>query len=300
MISLYPLACAVLLLFIMSQSSSSSSSSAAAGSGASSFSVSHDGISDEIDIHAAPSDTVLLLPGRLFPLDFSGGEYTVHSTPLFIYEKPNTAAGPDGATALSVWDGGVVLGKYLEAAYPQGMGGMKVVEVGSGTGIVGLSAAALGAAHVILTDLPYALQNLRSTVEKNKGALRGKVEAVELDWFKPSSCPLGEAIRSPDLIVGADVVWIPDLIPALVDTFKYLTHPPSPRGLGEDGKEKPPTRILLGHKTRSRASDELFERLMLEAGFDTPREVDRSLYHARFRDADIKVLEIERRKGEKR
>jgi predicted nicotinamide N-methyase len=49
---------------------------------------------------------------------------------------------------MTVWDGGIVLSKYIE--HHKGLGnlllrGKRVVEIGSGTGIVGIVAAALGA-----------------------------------------------------------------------------------------------------------------------------------------------------------
>lgn len=56
----------------------------------------------------------------------------------------------------------------------------------TGTGLVGLSAAMLGAARVLLTDLPYTLDNLRGNVEMNHDALAGTnslIEVTALDWF---------------------------------------------------------------------------------------------------------------------
>lgn len=126
-------------------------------------------ISDEIDIHATDtSDQILLLPGRLFPLDFAGGEFTVHDTPLFIQEATNASAGPDGSTGLTVWDGSVVLAKYLESNF-KSLQGQRVLEIGAGTGIVGLTASLLGASEVVVSDLSYCLPNLQAIVERYVG-----------------------------------------------------------------------------------------------------------------------------------
>lgn len=56
--------------------------------------------------------------------------------------------GDPSHLGLTVWDAGIVLSKYLE--YQRSIGklhlrGKRCLEIGSGTGIVGLVAAALGA-----------------------------------------------------------------------------------------------------------------------------------------------------------
>jgi predicted nicotinamide N-methyase len=239
-----------------------------------------DELSPEIDVDAPePPPGTLLLPGRLFPLDFSGGELTIHGTPLFIDEATNAGAGPDGATGLTVWDGSVVLAKYLEAAHPS-LAAKRVVEVGSGTGIVGLAAALLGGA-VSLTDIPYCLPNLRRVVARNAVALRGRPGASavvrELDWTRPEAA--GEDIRRPDLVVGADVVWIPSLVGPLARTLAWL----------EAGE------VLLAHKTRSRASDRAFLAALDEHGFEEPERIDRREHHAGFSADEIEIWRIRRR-----
>merc|ERR1711971_446903 len=68
------------------------------------------------------------------------------------------AQGPEGDTGVVVWDAAIVLAKFLQTVQAQ-LKGRSVIELGSGTGAVGLSAAALGAPPVLLTDLS-ALQKL--------------------------------------------------------------------------------------------------------------------------------------------
>lgn len=75
-----------------------------------------------------------------------------------------------------------MLAKYLERAFTHQFMGRTVLELGAGTGLVGIVASVLGAGRVILTDLPYALDNARENVERNRLALKGKVEVMELDW----------------------------------------------------------------------------------------------------------------------
>lgn len=70
----------------------------------------------------------------------------------------------------SVADTGVMLARYLEKV-PERVRGKTVLELGSGTGFVGLVASALGAARVTLTDLaaqtPLPRRNAQAFLERN-------------------------------------------------------------------------------------------------------------------------------------
>jgi len=81
-----------------------------------------------------------------------------------------------------------VLAKYLERAYTHQFMGRTVLELGAGTGLVGIVASVLGAGRVVLTDLPYTLDNTRANVELNRLSLKGSVEVVELDWCVGIAC----------------------------------------------------------------------------------------------------------------
>lgn len=45
------------------------------------------------------------------------------------------------------------------------MQGRTVLELGSGTGVVGIVAAALGAKRVLLTDFPHLLPHIQRNIE---------------------------------------------------------------------------------------------------------------------------------------
>ncbi|KAJ4844477.1 hypothetical protein Tsubulata_006312 [Turnera subulata] len=84
-----------------------------------------------------------------------------------------------GVTGSVMWDSGIVLGKFLEHAVDFEMldlRGKKVVELGSGCGLVGCIAALLGA-QVVLTDLPDRLRLLRKNVEAILGHGDGALQS---------------------------------------------------------------------------------------------------------------------------
>ncbi|KAG4380629.1 hypothetical protein JHK82_045539 [Glycine max] len=108
-----------------------------------------------------------------------------------------------------MWDSGVVLGKFLEHAVNSGMlvlQGKKIVELGSGCGLVGCIAALLGS-EVIVTDLPDRLRLLRKNIETNMKhvSLRGSVTATELTWGEDPDPELIDP--TPDFVIGSDVVY---------------------------------------------------------------------------------------------
>ncbi|CAG9579811.1 unnamed protein product [Danaus chrysippus] len=93
----------------------------------------------------------------------------------------------EGDVNCVVWDASLVLAKYLETmcqTKPEFLSGLRVLELGSGLGVVGLTAATLGA-QVTLTDLPEALPLLRLNLSENKSkiaSMGGYAIAESLVW----------------------------------------------------------------------------------------------------------------------
>lgn len=148
-----------------------------------------------------------------------------------------------GEEAVVVWDAGLVLAYYLER-HQITLGLLKsekrihVVDVGAGTGVVGLVAASLGA-NVTLTDLPRYIPLLEEGISANcnlfheKESINGSrfIRALPLNWGNISQvhdlCRRtnrdGISIGGPpDLILASDCIYFEASIAPLVCTLREL------------------------------------------------------------------------------
>ncbi|KAG7395443.1 hypothetical protein PHYBOEH_003734 [Phytophthora boehmeriae] len=230
-----------------------------------------------------PEQKCLALPSRIFGLDVSAGEtFAIDGRVVHIGEVGNSGKG----TGLTTWDGSVVLAKYLEHKRREDIAGSRVVELGSGTGLVGISAALLGAREVILTDLAYVVDNLAANVAETlrlaasvDRPVECKVSTRVLDWFNPPK-DLGDI----DFLLASDVVWVEELIPPLVQTFDTLIRHSSVV-----------TRVLMSYQKRSIMSDRLLFSELERHNLHKTRVPAASL-HPGFSTDRIDVWQIERRK----
>ncbi|XP_073300788.1 uncharacterized protein [Primulina huaijiensis] len=111
------------------------------------------------------------------------------------------------------------LSSLLDAHQPHRL---RILELGSGTGVVGIAAAALLRASVTVTDLPHVLPNMRYNIDANAGILEfcgGDVKSVPLSWGNIGEM---EAIgREYDVILASDVVYHDHLYEPLIQTLKF-------------------------------------------------------------------------------
>lgn len=95
----------------------------------------------------------------------------------------------------------------------------RILELGSGTGLVGIAASVLWDVDVLLTDLPEIVPNLQKNVTSNMHLLKStgrKPLAESLDWADASDAPQFEQDRF-SLIVVADPIYSPEHPRLLVD-----------------------------------------------------------------------------------
>ncbi|KAL8474447.1 hypothetical protein ACS0TY_031060 [Phlomoides rotata] len=99
---------------------------------------------------------------------------------------------------------------------------LRILELGSGTGLVGIAAAALLGARVTVTDLPHVLPNLQFNVDANAAALGlrgGAVEVAPLSWGETQQ--MDAVGRDYDVVLGSDVVYHDHLYEPLLQTLRY-------------------------------------------------------------------------------
>ncbi|KAK7748327.1 Protein-lysine N-methyltransferase rrg1 [Diatrype stigma] len=92
---------------------------------------------------------------------------------------------------------------------------LNVLELGSGTGLLGMAAAALWKTHVVLTDLPEIVPNLAFNVEGNRSvveALGGSIEAGALTWGGTGEDDMGRLSEKNQfhIILIADALYDDD------------------------------------------------------------------------------------------
>ncbi|CAB1315163.1 unnamed protein product [Coregonus sp. 'balchen'] len=121
--------------------------------------------------------------------------------------------------AAPVWDAALHLCRYFEEK-SLNLKGKRIIELGAGTGIVGILAARLGA-DVTLTDLPLAVPQLQSNVSANmpsSGWPSVAPSVLPLSWGQDQHIfPMDW-----DMVLGADIVYLAETYSLLLDTLVHL------------------------------------------------------------------------------
>ncbi|KAJ2003943.1 Protein-lysine N-methyltransferase efm6 [Coemansia thaxteri] len=136
----------------------------------------------------------------------------------------------------TVWDAALVVAKYIERQTDEGkldLRGKTVLELGSGTGLVGIAIGRLHPkSHVVVTDKQELVGLLERNIALNSAS--DNTRAEKLDWRETDKAGANVA---PDVIVVSDGIWDKDLHQPLADTLARLA-----------GKD---TTVLLGYESRS-------------------------------------------------
>ena len=178
----------------------------------------------------------------VYELEVEGNAVACHQADSSNLEK--------GITGGIVWDAAVVLAKALEemaAHRAVALARHRVIELGAGTGLLGLCAAALGA-DVVLTDQAPQLRLMSRSLALNERLLQTRRDAAarrdkrpgeqhcahvcELDWEHFDAADFTTP-RPPTAILCSDCVYNPSLIAPLVACAKELCAA-ADEALGDD------------------------------------------------------------------
>uniref|UniRef100_A0A3Q2DGP3 Valosin containing protein lysine (K) methyltransferase n=1 Tax=Cyprinodon variegatus TaxID=28743 RepID=A0A3Q2DGP3_CYPVA len=221
-----------------------------------------------------------------------------------------------GDVGCVVWDAAIVLAKYLETKqfYEPSTGvnmwcGRTVVELGAGTGVVGLMAATLGA-QVIVTDLEDLQTLLSANIQENQPLIKsGSISAKVLKWFValfniamkyvvhklhicytltlflflPRGEDVSELLPHPHYILMADCIYYEQSISPLVETLKQLSGPE--------------TSIICCYEQRTEGVNPEVERRffeLLQQDF-TCEKIPSDKQDPEFSSPDIHILHIQRK-----
>lgn len=155
---------------------------------------------------------------REFTFPSAGGAVTVVLNDAPLSTTDHTSVG------LQSWGSAIVFAERMcasprtfsldRAALPDPARGIRVLELGAGTGLLSLAAAKLLARSapppcIVATDYhPSVLANLRANVATNFPAAPGAVHVHALDWQAPA--PGAPPLDAPfDVVLAADVVYHP-------------------------------------------------------------------------------------------
>lgn len=110
---------------------------------------------------------------------------------------------PDRMDGLHIWEAGIVLGRYVYFN-TQLFEGKKVIELGTGVGIVGISV--LKYTKAISTEISdykeEILNNAVNNVKKNSVWKEGRSKGTLLDWVD-----YAKAKDKYDVIIGSDLIY---------------------------------------------------------------------------------------------
>ncbi|KAJ3286071.1 hypothetical protein HK104_009190 [Borealophlyctis nickersoniae] len=230
-------------------------------------------LTKNVDLDSDPDDPDVFL-SRLGSATDSEGEDTFIPT----QEKPRIGTSVDlsfdgmpagrtiriaedssGGCGGKTWEAASVMCNYLvfrqANATPEApfLNGRRTIELGAGTGVVGILAAmeaarASGAddasTEVIITDMLF-LDLMRKNVELNLTEREREIVRVEqLTWGKP----LSQSIKPPyDIIIASDCVYLEAAFDPLIQTLQELS----------DDR----TEIIIASKKRRKADKKFFVKL---------------------------------------
>ncbi|XP_064480232.1 protein N-lysine methyltransferase METTL21D-like [Ornithodoros turicata] len=187
-----------------------------------------------------------------------------------------------GDVGCVVWDGALALGKYIDRSNSVGQWktNSKILELGAGTGAVGLIASCFGN-DVLLTDLPELLPLIKMNVNENERILKGEVDVRSLQW---GSCA-ENCKDKPDVLLMSECVYYEESIEPLVQTMTDLSGPRTQTLLSYEERDNEANARTLAKFLELTRKNFLIEEVPLED------------QHPEFRSEDIHILKLSRKQS---
>ena len=203
-----------------------------------------------------------------------------------------------------VWDAAVALLSHLAPQQQESVGagsslvcGKRVLELGAGTGLVGLSCALLGASSVVVTDMADVVPLLALNAALNAQLLQdigrpagddsARVTAAEMLWGSAADVEAHDAF---ELVVASDVVYDPAGYEPLLQTLNMLCDRIDPAA--------PPLLIVLAHRHRHPEDWRFFDKLYVQFDVEVTAQValaGRGEAGAGKWGHDVKIMHITRK-----
>ncbi|WVQ70537.1 hypothetical protein IAR50_000056 [Cryptococcus sp. DSM 104548] len=119
------------------------------------------------------------------------------------------------------WPAGEVMSRYLvyrHVSEPEKLKGKKILELGSGTGLVGLVTAMIEpSSEIWITDQAPLLDLMETNTRSNLGEENSTVHVAEFNWGEPVSSSI--PIEDIEVVLAADCVYSEPAFPLLVQTL---------------------------------------------------------------------------------
>ncbi|RKF53280.1 Protein-lysine N-methyltransferase EFM6 [Erysiphe neolycopersici] len=163
-----------------------------------------------------------------------------------------------------LWPAGMVLAKHMLRYHKNTLIEARILELGAGGGVVGLSVA-MGCRinkPIYITDQENMMDLVRRNIEIN--ALETVAQELVLEWGNP--LPTEVLRRQPNLILAADCVYYEPSFPLLLTTLKDLA------------KLSPETIIYFCFKKRRRADMRFLRAAKRIFTIEEPEDEDRNKF----------------------
>lgn len=167
-----------------------------------------------------------------------------------------------------LWDAAIAMIRYVETnpTFKDSLYGKRVLELGSGTGALGIALAHCGA-DVVLTDLAIGTELLQANVNKNRAPMMdsngaGRMRVAPYHWGDPIDTIM--EFGPFDYIFGTDVAYSEISNPVLLESAALIAKASdkifsSSQGDVSSDQRRKKCRIYFANELRCVVSQEVFD-----------------------------------------